>query len=157
MVMDWRYLAGQPTIPSRPGEDPWLALRIIWSGGKQIASDSNYWSGRMDPLRGWIIAACWMATSVADVYYLYFLVRRPRMILDFSLTLLFNHMVLTTYYAAALPTSWFFWATMVASTAVMVIAAEQLCVRREMSEGLTVVTSDDAADEMEMGDLLRRD
>lgn len=78
------------------------------------------------------------------------------MILDFSLTLLFNHLVLTTYYAAALPTSWFFWAVMVASAATMIIAAEQLCVKREMSEGLAVVTNTEA-DEMEMGDLLRRD
>lgn len=78
------------------------------------------------------------------------------MILDFSLTLLFNHLVLTTYYAAALPTSWFFWTVLIASAAVMVIAAEQLCVKREMSDGLAVVTSNDS-DEMEMGDLLRRD
>ena len=78
------------------------------------------------------------------------------MILDFSLTLLFNHLVLTTYYAAALPTSLFFWIVMIASAALMVIAAEQLCVKREMSDGLAVVTNNEA-DEMEMGDLLRRD
>ena len=94
--------------------------------------------------------------TFSSVYYLYTLIRRPRMILDFSLTLLFNHLVLTTYYAAALPTSLFFWIVMIASAALMVIAAEQLCVKREMSDGLAVVTNNEA-DEMEMGDLLRRD
>lgn len=64
--MDWRQMAGRPTVPSAPGEDPWRALRIVWSGGKQIASDSSHWDGRIDPLRGWIIAGCWIAASAAE-------------------------------------------------------------------------------------------
>jgi protein SYS1 len=47
--------------------------------------------------------------------------------------------VLTTYYSASLPTSLFFWIVLLASCAGTIIVAEQLCVKREMSEGLVVV------------------
>ena len=40
---------------------------------------------------------------IFSIFYLYHLIRRPRMILDFALTLVFNHLVLTTYYSASLP------------------------------------------------------
>ena len=92
-----------------------------------------------------------------SIYYLYALVRRPRLILDFALTLLFNHLVLTTYYAAAVPTSLFFWLVMGVSTAGTIIFAEQLCVKREMNEGLVVASAQDAEDSVEMGSLLRED
>ena len=45
---------------------------------------------------------------------------------------------------------------MIASVALMVIVAEQLCVKREMAEGLTVAPSNEGED-VEMGSLLRRD
>lgn len=66
MVMDWRQMAGRPTISSVSGRDPWQALHIVWSGGKQVAYDTSHWDGRIDPLRGWIIAGCWMAASAAE-------------------------------------------------------------------------------------------
>lgn len=91
-----------------------------------------------------------------SIYYLYALIRRPRLILDFSLTLLFNHLVLTTYYSSAIPTSFFFWLIMAISAGMMVIIAEQLCVKREMAEGLAVASSAEG-DEIEMGGLLRDD
>jgi hypothetical protein len=71
--------------------------------------------------------------------------------------LVFNHLVLTTYYSASLPTSLFFWLIMVLGCALTVIIAEQMCVKREMQEGLSVLPVNSEADEMEMGGLLRRD
>jgi hypothetical protein len=43
------------------------------------------------------------ANPCISIYYIYQLIRRPRLILDFALTLVFNHLVLTTYYSASLP------------------------------------------------------
>ena len=92
------------------------------------------------------------------MYYLYALIRRPRLILDFALTLLFVHLVLTTYYSAAVPTSMFFWLVVGISTAGTVVFAEQLCVKREMEEGLVVSQPHDGGDDnMEMGSLMRED
>jgi hypothetical protein len=79
-------------------------------------------------------------------------------VLDFALTLIFNHLVFTTYYSASIPTSLYFWAIMAAGACLMVIVAEQLCVQREMREGLAVPPSGgaDEVDGMEMGSLLAR-
>ena len=91
-----------------------------------------------------------------SVYYLYHLVRRPRLILDFTLTLLFNHLVLTTYYSAAIPTSLFFWIVVLGSSFLTLLLAEQMCVKREMSEGLVIATNSQEGGDVEMG-ALRRD
>lgn len=94
-----------------------------------------------------------------SIYYLYKLIRRPRLILDFALTLVFIHLVLTTYYSAAIPTSLFFWIVLIGGAVLTIIVAEQLCVKREMSEGLSVMSvrpEDLQVEEMEMGGLLPR-
>ncbi|PPQ70237.1 hypothetical protein CVT26_014484 [Gymnopilus dilepis] len=157
MVMDWRQMAGRPTVIGMPIGERWWA----WSGGHKIGYGlkEDQWDGRTDPMRGWIIAFCWIVACSADIYYLYKLVRRPRLILDFALTLVFNHLVLTTYYSAAIPTSLFFWLVLLGGAALTIVVAEQLCVKREMSEGLNIMPirpEDLQLDEMEMGGLLPR-
>ncbi|KAF7289410.1 hypothetical protein HMN09_01334400 [Mycena chlorophos] len=174
MVMDWREMAGRPTVRGMHGEERWSSYTGVWSGGRKIGSGlrADQWDGRIDPMRGWVIAFCWMVACSAEyvnvlprfhvqltclfpqsIYYLFKLIRRPRLILDFSLTLVFNHLVLTTYYSASIPTSLFFWLVMIAGSALMIIVAEQLCVRREMTEGLQVATAqaDETVEELEMG------
>jgi hypothetical protein len=69
---------------------------------------------------------------------MYHLIRRPTHILDFSLTLVLNHIILTTYYASAFPTSLYFWLVIGIAAAIQIIWAEQLCVQREMKEGFTL-------------------
>ncbi|KAF8997823.1 integral membrane protein S linking to the trans Golgi network-domain-containing protein, partial [Cyathus striatus] len=141
MIMDWRLLAGIPTIPN-----PQL-LATWWSGGKKLGTGSTDPSSPfsyipwIDPMRGWVIALCWLGACTADIYFLYTFVRRPRLILDFTLTLLFNHLVLTTYYSASIPTSGFFWLVLLLGAAMTLIGAEQACVRREMKDGLKVAYS----------------
>ena len=81
---------------------------------------------------------------------MYTVVRRPKLILDFALTLVFNHIVLTTYYSASLPSSLFFWLVIAAGAFCSVVISEQLCVRREMREGLAVAATNEA-EEMELG------
>jgi len=94
-----------------------------------------------DPMRGWIIAAAWLAACGLDVYYLYTLVRRPTYILDFACTLVLNHLILTTYYSASFPSSLFFWIIMTCGAVLDIVFAEQLCVRREMREGLKSIST----------------
>lgn len=73
-----------------------------------------------------------------SILYMYHLIRRPTHILDFSLTLVLNHIILTTYYASAFPTSLYFWLIIGIAAAIQIIWAEQLCVQREMKEGFTL-------------------
>ncbi|KAF8815433.1 hypothetical protein BYT27DRAFT_7194437 [Phlegmacium glaucopus] len=157
MIMDWREMAGRPTVRGMQIGEKWWA----WSGGKRIGYGwkDDQWDGRIDPIRGWIIAFCWLVACSADIYYLYKLVRRPRLVLDFALTLVFNHLVLSTYYSSSIPTSLFFWIVVLGGAALSIIVAEQLCVKREMSEGLSVLPvrpEDELVEEMEMGGLLPR-
>jgi hypothetical protein len=176
--MDWREMAGRPTVRMA---DFWTNYRWAWSGGKKVGygyDQIQSWNGQIDPVRGWVIAVCWIAacsaeyvhpvmsfvpglTSVRSIYYLYLIVRRPRLILDFALTLIFNHLVLTTYYSASIPTSLFFYLVLIAGATLTIIVAEQLCVRREMREGLKVDTVRPDEEEGLVGDMelgnLRRD
>ncbi|KAI5120960.1 hypothetical protein M0805_001664 [Coniferiporia weirii] len=162
MVMDWREMAGWPTVHGLQGDGRrgWSVFRGAYSDGQKVGTgtwvdpfkDGNtyyQWDGRTDPLRGWVIAFCWMVAAAADIYYLYALVRRPRLVLDFTATLVLNHVVLSTYYSGALPSSLFFWLVVLLGAAATVVAAEQLCVRRELREGLQTATAE--PEEMEMG------
>lgn len=172
-------MAGVPTVRWAYGSERWSSYTWAWSSGKKVGHGwtEDQWDGKIDPTRGWVIAFCWMLACSAEcvffvssvsvptqrypysIYYLYALVRRPRLILDFALTLVFNHLVLTTYYAASIPTSLFFWLVLTCGSILTIVVAEQLCVKREMTEGLAVPTlsAEEEADEMEMGTLSRRD
>jgi len=142
MVMDWREMVGRATITGVKGDNSrgWNAFSGVWSGGERLTGGSALqgweWDGGADPSRGWIIAFSWLLASGADVFYIYHIIRKPTHVLDFALTLLLNHLILTTYYSASLPSSVFFWLVVSAGSATTIIFAEQLCVRREMREGL---------------------
>ncbi|KAK7440384.1 hypothetical protein VKT23_017020 [Stygiomarasmius scandens] len=159
MVMDWREMAGRPTVRGIYDSEKYGSYSSAWSSGKIVGFTwrEEQLKAGMDPIRGWIIAFCWLLACAADIFYLYTLVRRPRMILDFALTLVFNHLVLTTYYSASIPTSFFFWTVVAIGATVTIIITEQLCVKREMNEGLNVPTrAQEDADDLEMGELLPR-
>jgi len=165
MIMDWREMVGKATIEEKvgdytrlpaslgrhgagwrepnPSNDQNMApvsqheveeqLEYLKEGDRDQQPIEGY--AAADPIRGWVLGVAWIGASAADIFYIYHLVRRPTHILDFSVTLVFNHIVLTTYYASSFPTSLFFWAIIAGSAAMQIIWAEQLCVRREMKEG----------------------
>lgn len=87
-------------------------------------------------------------SSIAPLYYL---IRRPTYILDFALTLTFNHILFTTYYAKAFPTSLYFWVVQALGAILMIVLGEQLCVKREMSSELDIAWNP-GAEEIELGE-----
>lgn len=79
MVMDWREMAGWPTAHGLRGDDRrgWGVFRGAYSGGQRVGTgtwidpfkDGNkyfQWDGRTDPLRGWVVAFCWLVASIAE-------------------------------------------------------------------------------------------
>lgn len=63
MVMDWREMAGKPTIRGLNGS----SYGYAWSDGQRIGYDwDERWSSRTDPLRAWIIAICWLLACGAE-------------------------------------------------------------------------------------------
>jgi len=186
--MDWREMAGRPTVGHGVSGGSWNPFESAWEGVVRVSqsevarkglggwkaslknsgSTSSHSSApssgsdatgatsaavedpaqsswppsyALDPMRGWIIAAAWLIACGLDIYYLYTLVRRPTYILDFACTLVLNHLILTTYYSASFPSSLFFWTIITCGAIFVIVFAEQLCVRREMREGLKTVST----------------
>jgi hypothetical protein len=79
-------------------------------------------------------------------------VRRPTHILDHGATLAFNHIVLTTYFSRAFPTSLFFWLVLGSTTAGTILWAERLCIKREMHESMGDWSGTLAAEEGQSGE-----
>ncbi|CDZ97255.1 Integral membrane protein SYS1-related [Phaffia rhodozyma] len=160
--MDWREIAGQPTFSlpaSTPSSAGWMDMfGGAWSGGKLVGvgaagsagglydeSDGSNefvrdwvheWDGQADSKRGWVIAGAWGIASCVDVLFLHHFVRRPTHILDHAASFTFNHILLTIYYSAHFPSSIFFWIVMTTCTVGTIVWAEQVCVAREMREGI---------------------
>lgn len=66
--MDWREMAGRPTVQGWDSDDIRDSYRGAWSGGNKIdlkGFDDQPWSG-IDPIRGWIIAFCWLVASCVE-------------------------------------------------------------------------------------------
>ncbi|GAA5999735.1 Sys1p [Rhodotorula paludigena] len=148
MAMNWKSFTGGTAsgLPASRALHPGLAgLAAVQGGlgdfGKVDAADLARGVVRViesDAFRGWAVALGWIMASMADIFFLYHVVRRPTHILDFSLTLIFNHLILTTYYSHSFPSSLFFWLVVGGSAVAQIVLAEQLCVRREMRDGFSV-------------------
>jgi hypothetical protein len=63
--------------------------------------------------------------SLHSIIPLYYLIRKPTLVLDFSMTLLFIHVVTTTYKTGRFPTSVYFWVVMLIGSIMMIVGAEQ--------------------------------
>ncbi|GAA6028838.1 hypothetical protein JCM8097_007419 [Rhodosporidiobolus ruineniae] len=149
MAMNWKAFTGATVsgVPAGRHVEPGLVGLAAAAGGygaeglKVDAAELARGVVRAvegDAMRGWAVAVGWVAASMVDIFFLYHIVRRPTHILDFSLTLIFNHLILTTYYSSAFPTSFFFWFTVGGSAVAQIVLAEQWCVRREMRDGFSV-------------------
>ena len=76
MVMDWREIAGYPTVHGLAGDDRrgWSVFRGAYSSdGEKLGTGTwldlsavYQWDGRTDPMRGWVVAGCWLVTSLAE-------------------------------------------------------------------------------------------
>ncbi|OAV99856.1 hypothetical protein PTTG_04085 [Puccinia triticina 1-1 BBBD Race 1] len=108
----------------------WIQNNLNYSGRTaELFSDSN---------RAWVISIAWLISSLIGVFILYEIVRRPKHIMDHSLTICLNHLILTTYYSAHLPSSLWFYFVLLASSVLQILLTEHLCVQREFRDGLGV-------------------
>ncbi|GES76893.1 integral membrane protein S linking to the trans Golgi network-domain-containing protein [Rhizophagus clarus] len=92
----------------------------------------DYREFRADTVLGWTIGFAWIANSVVGIFILVRLIQRARLVLDFSLTLHFFHLLITTYYSGHVPTTFIWWALNVTTCCIMIFGGEIYCMRKEM-------------------------
>ncbi|KAF0506717.1 integral membrane protein [Gigaspora margarita] len=111
-----------------------ITLFTLLLTGKDITLDHllDYREFRADTVLGWTIGFAWIANSVVGIYLLVRIVQRARLVLDFSLTLHFFHLLITSYYSGQLPTTFIWWALNVITCCIMIFGGELYCMRKEM-------------------------
>ncbi|KAA1067787.1 hypothetical protein PGT21_016946 [Puccinia graminis f. sp. tritici] len=123
--------------------DPGLLDKISRGLGPDWVPQNLNYSARhaelyYDSNRSWVISSAWLISSLIGVIILYEIVRRPKQIMDHSLTICLNHLILSTYYSAHLPSSLWFYFVLLLSAVLQILLTEHLCVRREFRDGLGV-------------------
>jgi len=72
MIMDWREMAGRPTVRGIYDAERWgsYSYSWAWSGGKIVGfSWREDLLGGVDPRRGWIIAFGWIAACCVECVF----------------------------------------------------------------------------------------
>lgn len=66
--MDWREMAGRPTVRGIYDSEKWGSYSWAWSGGKILGFiwREDQLGGGLEPMRGWIIAFCWIIACLAE-------------------------------------------------------------------------------------------
>ncbi|POW14076.1 hypothetical protein PSHT_07548 [Puccinia striiformis] len=106
-----------------------------WISQNQLLHSSAF---SPDSSRAWVISIAWLISSLIGVIILYEIVRRPKQIMDHSLTTSLNHLILTTYYSSHLPSSIWFYFVLLSSSVLQILITEHICVKREFRDGLGV-------------------
>ncbi|RPA79590.1 hypothetical protein BJ508DRAFT_415852 [Ascobolus immersus RN42] len=89
-------------------------------------------SVRGDNVLGWTVGMLWVLNGVIAVVAITLFVTRSKLVLDFSLTLHFIHLLITTFYSHSIPRSLEWWAGIMISAAGVTAAATWTCRWREL-------------------------
>ncbi|KAG0048312.1 hypothetical protein BGZ83_006710 [Gryganskiella cystojenkinii] len=102
--------------------------------GTDITLDAilNFREIRADNAQGMLLGLAWLLNSVVGVYLLLKIVSRARLVLDFSLTLLLYHVMVTTLYSDHFPSSFLWWALNGTTCGIMIFGGEYVCMQLEM-------------------------
>ncbi|KAF9970069.1 hypothetical protein BGZ73_007330, partial [Actinomortierella ambigua] len=92
----------------------------------------DYREIRFDNSAGLLLGFAWLLNACVGVYLLLRIVARARLVLDFSLTLLLYHVIMTTLYSDHLPTSFLWWGLNATMAGIMIFGGEFVCMRQEM-------------------------
>ncbi|KAF3934360.1 hypothetical protein ABW19_dt0203706 [Dactylella cylindrospora] len=87
---------------------------------------------RADNTIGWTLAMVWLLNSLTNVVAITLLIVRTKYVLDFSLTIYFIHLIVTSLYSRSLPSSWLWWSLQFGSALVTVLLSTWLCRKREL-------------------------
>ncbi|KAF9583058.1 hypothetical protein BGW38_010337 [Lunasporangiospora selenospora] len=111
-----------------------IVFTLFKFSGTDITLDAilNYREIRADNAQGMLLSLAWLLNSLVGVYLLLKIVTRARLVLDFSLTLLLYHVVLTTLYSDHVPSTFLWWALNGTTCGIMIFGGEYVCMQQEM-------------------------
>ncbi|PGH21576.1 hypothetical protein AJ80_03136 [Polytolypa hystricis UAMH7299] len=87
---------------------------------------------RGDTTVGWTLSFVWLLNSSIGVIFILLLVARSKLVPDFSLTIHFIHLIITSLYSHAVPTNLLWWGLQAASAAWMIFLGMWACQWREL-------------------------
>ncbi|KAI0813651.1 integral membrane protein S linking to the trans Golgi network-domain-containing protein [Xylaria sp. FL0064] len=102
--------------------------------GLQFSLDLVFgWASlRGDNTQGWLIGFVWLCCAGAVVVALVVLISRSKLVLDFSLTLHFLHLLIVCLYTGYVPRNLAWWITMLVSGTITVAGGTYGCRWREL-------------------------
>ncbi|ESZ97869.1 hypothetical protein SBOR_1745 [Sclerotinia borealis F-4128] len=111
-----------------------LILFTALVAGRSFSLDMvlSWRSLRGDTTVGWMLGFVWLLNSFIGVISLLLLVSRSKLIPDFTLTIHFIHLLITTLYSHSLPRNWLWWALQFVSTSLMTFLGIWSCQWREL-------------------------
>ncbi|KAI5776876.1 integral membrane protein S linking to the trans Golgi network-domain-containing protein [Geopyxis carbonaria] len=87
---------------------------------------------RADTTVGWTLGVVWLLCALVMVIAQVLIIARSKLVLDFTLTIHFLHLLVVSLFEHQLPTSWLWWALQGASVGVMGAASTWACRWREL-------------------------
>lgn len=111
-----------------------LILFTALAAGKPFSADLvlSWRSLRGDTTVGWTLGLCWIVVGGLGALLLLLLISRSKLVPDFTLTLHFLHLVVTSLYSRAVPRNWLWWLLQATSAGLMTSLGVWTCRWREL-------------------------
>ncbi|KAK5686286.1 hypothetical protein LTS10_002402 [Elasticomyces elasticus] len=108
-------------------------VMVVATGQRPEAKHFLDWRElRGDVTTGWTLGLCWMLDSLVTVIPILLLIARSKLVTDFALTIHFLHLVITSLYVRAIPTTIYWWLIQTASAGLMTGVGIWACRWREL-------------------------
>ncbi|KAH9819896.1 protein SYS1-like [Teratosphaeria destructans] len=92
----------------------------------------NWHALRADVTTGWTLGLCWMLDSLITVIPILLLIARSKLVPDFAITIHLIHLLVTSLYTRAIPTTIYWWLIQICSAALMTGLGVWACQWREL-------------------------
>ncbi|KAG4304791.1 hypothetical protein PORY_001844 [Pneumocystis oryctolagi] len=111
-----------------------LVLFLLIILEKQISLDYifDFRKVSLDDTESCIIGFIWDINSVFGIFILFFIIRRTKQILDFTLTMHSIHLIIVFFYSGHFPFNTYWWIVQVISCVFMCLGGEWMCMQREL-------------------------
>ncbi|KAG5518104.1 hypothetical protein PMAC_003290 [Pneumocystis sp. 'macacae'] len=111
-----------------------LVLFLFVISGKQVSLDYifDFHKISLNDVESLVAGLIWDINSVFGILILFFVVRRTKQVLDFTLTMHFIHFIIVFLYSGHFPSNTYWWVVQMISCVFMCLGGEWMCMQREL-------------------------